>query len=59
MRFAWRYGLRHLSGLPPFVYRTRSTNTVALGSSLYAFAIALACVGAMALERSELGRRTA
>jgi hypothetical protein len=53
------YGLRHLSGLPFVVARTRSTIGVQLGLIDFARSMASAWVGRTALARSEPGRRTA
>jgi len=52
-------GLRHLSGLPPVVLRTLSTDGAMPGLSSRARSMAAACVGATALALSEFGRLTA
>jgi hypothetical protein len=53
------YGLRHLSGLPPVVFRTRSTKGVVSGFSSLALSMASACVGKTALARSAFDFLTA
>jgi hypothetical protein len=53
------YGLRHLSGLPPVVWRTRSTRSALPGFISLALSIASACVGKTSLALSELGFLTA
>ena len=53
------HGVRHLSGLPFLVLRTRSTIGAAFGLSSLARAIASACVGTTALALCESGLRTA
>jgi hypothetical protein len=50
---AMRAYVRHLSGWPSFVLRTRSIIGVALGLCSFAHAIASACVGRTALARSD------
>ena len=53
------YALRHLSGFPPVVLRTRSTKGEAPGLNSRARSIALACVGKTSLALSELALLTA
>ena len=53
------YGLRHLSGLPPVVWRTRSTRGALPGFISLALSIASACVGKTSLALSESGLLTA